>query len=74
MPFMFNITKQQLSPKTLKVWEKVATKHGCEVNGGNIPGTGWQYWFCGPNHGSPHDENLKSRVMSDLHEALNEEN
>ena len=64
--YMFGIHKGPLSKEELKLWEKVATDHDCWVNGGNIPGLGWQYWFCGRNLGSPFNERLRNAVLGDL--------
>ena len=56
-----------LPMKLQKQVENICKKHGgWGLNGGNIPGQGWLYWFVAPNRGEPFDRELRDVVLGEL--------
>jgi hypothetical protein len=67
--YMFGVGHRKPPRKKVSAIEKVAKRHGCYFVEVNLPGTGYQNWFAGPNRGCPFDENMERRVMHDLETA-----
>ena len=68
--YMFGIHKGELTRDVHDTVDKICKDCGGDgVNGGNIPGLGWQYWFVGPNRGNPFDAQLRDYVLSAVNDA-----
>lgn len=71
--YMFGIMRTKLNQRTINRLDKICKEEGGHgLNGGNIPGTGIQYWFCGPNYGDPFDRQLAARVKARVREEFPE--
>jgi hypothetical protein len=46
--------------------EKIANLHEATVVECEVPGTGYQRWFAGPNRGEPFDRKMAVAVAADL--------
>lgn len=58
---------KELSARLQNQVSKICIRHGGDgLDGGNIPGDGWSYWFVGPNRGEPFDRDLKAAVLAEI--------
>lgn len=64
--FMFGVSRNKPLRKHAKVMRRVAKRHDAYLVEANIPGTGYQRWFCTRNYGHPHDQATADAVYRDL--------
>lgn len=64
--YMFGLVRGKIDERVVKQADRIARKHDCDFVYANIPGSGLQGWFSGPNLGSPLDERMASAVNADL--------
>lgn len=67
--YMFGVSRQKPTRKAAGIMERIAKHHGAGLIEANIPGTGYQRWFAGPNLGHPFDRALSEAVYGDLVKA-----
>ena len=68
--YMFGIHKGELAQDVHDAVDKICKDCGVmESMVETYPGTGWQYWFVGPNKGHPFDSQLRSDVLSAVSNA-----
>jgi hypothetical protein len=64
--FMFGVRRGKLTRAEVALRERIAERHGCTHVYANIPGTGLQSWFAGPDTGEPFNTRLSRAVAADL--------
>lgn len=67
--FMFGISRQKPTRKEAKIMERAAKAEGCDFIEADLPGTGYQRWFAGPNMGFPFDRDMANRVKARIEKA-----
>ena len=58
--------RKSLTNKLYHQIKKIARANESDLTGGNIPGTGLQYWFVCQNRGNPFDQQTAKITLSAL--------
>ena len=66
---MFGVSRTKPTRKVAEQIDQIAKKHGAYLVEASIPGTGYQRWFCSPNHGEPFNREVALAVHADLRAA-----
>jgi hypothetical protein len=66
---MFGVSRQKPTRANAKRIDRIARRHGAYLVEADLPGTGYQRWFAGPNLGFPFDDQMARRVFDDLTKA-----
>jgi hypothetical protein len=69
---MFLVRRGKLTSLEVEQRERIAKFHGIAFVYANIPGTGWQSWFSGPNRGAPFDDALARTVALDVRDLTHD--
>jgi hypothetical protein len=64
--FMFGVSREKPTRKAAKLMNRIAERHGAYLVEVQLPGTGYQRWFAGPNRGNPFDEAMARAVYDDI--------
>lgn len=64
--YMFGVTRRKPTRDHAKIIERIAEAHGATWIEAELPGTGYQAWFAGPNRGEPFDRRLSAAVLADI--------
>ncbi len=63
---MFGVSRVRLTRKDAKRVATIAERHGSYLVEANIPGTGYQRWFCTRNYGDASNNAVARSVIDDL--------
>ena len=64
--FMFGVSRVKVSRQLARKLQQIAKRHGAYLVEANLPGTGYQRWFCAPNLGHPFDNARAESVAADI--------
>lgn len=64
--FMFGVSRRKITRAQAHKLERIAKRHDSTLVEANIPGTGYQRWFSGPNLGFPFDRAVSQAVHADI--------
>lgn len=67
--YMFGVSHVRPSRKVARRMRAIAKRHGAYLVECDLPGTGYQRWFAGPNCGNPFDQAMSRAVYDDMRKA-----
>lgn len=67
--FCFLVGRGEVPTKDLRKIRKVEKALGVNFHNPKLPGSGFRYWFSGPNRGFPFDRALTEEVREALQHA-----
>lgn len=66
--FMFGVSRAKPTRAEASRMERIAKKHGAYLVEANVPGTGYQRWFCTQNLGEPFNSRTARAVLAEIAE------
>lgn len=67
--YMFGVSRVRPTRAAVRKMEKIAKEHDACLIEVDLPGTGYQRWFCAPNLGFPFDRATSDGVRADMERA-----
>lgn len=64
--FMFGVSRVKVARKVARKMNAIAKRHGAYLVEADLPGTGYQRWFCKRNEGAPFDGNTARAVEAEI--------